>query len=261
MAKRPPPNPALDLKLFWPLAAPDYAPKGDRAIWLQIYDRLLDACNDGVLPLGAKLPGENQLAEIFNVSRVTMRRALAKLQQEGQLQSRKGVGIFIRQPATHYSIEHSMRFADSLGAGGREIGTHTISLVQAPADSQVAEALRLQEGDEVIVLTRLRLLDNVPIYLAEKHFPVSVFPHFETEYAEKRSVLDVYRKQNIETYRRVETRVSGGFARRGEAESLRLSHRTPLLRTASRNETLDGIPIEFTRGAWPLASVELVFKT
>lgn len=261
MAKRPPANRPLDLDLLRPLAEAAYEPKTGRAIWLQIYDRLLDACNDGLLSFGAKLPGEIHLAEIFRVTRVTMRRALAKLQQEGQLQSRKGVGIFIRQPPSRYAIEHSMRFADNLASGdGREISTRTISVNRALADADVAEALGIEPDTDVFVLTRLRLLDHVPVYYAIKYFPAHRFPDFKADYADDRSVLSVFRKHGIRSYKRVETHVFGGFATRGEAEALHLTHRTPLLRTASRNETPDGIPIEFTRGAWPLASVELIFR-
>lgn len=122
------PNPkslVADISVLRRMGQPPWLAKATRAIWLQIHDRLAAGCLDGTLVSGVRLPGEIELASIFGVSRVTIRRALAKLQQEGQLQSRRGVGIFVRGQAARYAVESSRRFADNLCAQGREILTRT----------------------------------------------------------------------------------------------------------------------------------------
>ncbi|WBU54638.1 phosphonate metabolism transcriptional regulator PhnF [Paracoccus sp. SCSIO 75233] len=240
------------------IAGQPYAPRGQRAIWLQIYDRLAEACTSGPLPPGAKLPGENDLAELFDVSRLTIRKALSKLQQEGQLQARKGVGIFIRSRPARYIVEDNLRFSSSLETGEARIESSTLELVRAPVSAEGADFLRLPAGTEVVRLTRLRIVDGAPAYLATKEFPAARFTDFEARYSLQQSVADVYRAHGIPHYGRAETRVTGGFAPRSDAAALHLSHRTPLMIVRSVNRDPEGRPIEFSIGRWPLASVELV---
>lgn len=249
-----------DLERIREIAAEPYGSKSQRAIWLQIYDRLSEACMNGPLSAGTRLPSENDLADLFDVSRVTMRRSLTKLQQEGQLQARKGVGIFVRQRPARYAITSNMRFAESLDVEADQITTNTISLSRQKVSIEAAEALGLPKDAEVISLHRVRLLNDEPIYLASKEFPAQRFADFEKVYHARQSVADVYHAHGITDYKRIETRVSGGFARRLEAEALQLTHRTPVMRTLSVSSDAEGKPIEFSLGRWPLASVELIFN-
>ncbi|NDW02501.1 phosphonate metabolism transcriptional regulator PhnF [Yangia sp. PrR002] len=242
------------------LALEPYAPKAQRAIWLQIYHRLAEAIERGCVAPGSKLPGEVQLAELFAVNRITMRRALALHQSEGRLQARKGVGIFVRQKPRHFEVRSDMTFADSLAADGGVISTRTLLLDRAPASAEAARLFGLAPGAEVIRMHRLRLLDGAPIYLSRKEFPPARFPRFEADYAQSGSVVAVYRAAGIPHYRRAETRVRGGLASREEAEILGLTPKTPVQHVTAINRAPDGAAIELNRGCWPMASVELVFS-
>lgn len=242
------------------LAAPPYEPKSTRSIWLQIYDRLSEACRIEALEPGARLPGEYQLAELFGVSRLTMRNALTRLQREGFLQARKGVGIFVRPPAKRYVIQDNMRFANALEATGT-VSTQTLSVEKRRASAAAREYYRLHPSAHTVELRRIRLLDDAPLYYAVKEFSLQVLPRFLDVYAEFGSVIKTYEAHGITTYKRTETRVLGGFANRAEAEALRLSPKTPVLYVHSINTDPSGRVIEINRGCWPLTSVELVFPS
>lgn len=244
--------------LLLTLAAPAFDARGLRPIWKQIADRLHAACADGHLDGDSRLPGENRMAEIFGVTRVTMRRALARLQQEGLLQARKGVGIFVRPMPLRYRLDHGNRFSDGLNLPDGRIGATTISLDRGAANGDEAEALCLAPADPVIRLSRLRLVNNAPVYLSRKTFPAAILPDFEATYALGASVRDVFQAHSIPTYRRIQTRVSGGFATDAEAAPLLLSPRMPVLRTLALNAAPDGRLIEYNLGTWPLTAVELV---
>lgn len=236
-----------------------YLPKQDRAIWLQVYDRIGEACVNGPLLPGSRLPGEFDLAELFSVSRITMRKALSKLQQEGQLQARKGAGIFVRRSRTSYTVDDGLRFSQSLEANADTIETRTLELSRVQADAESAAWLDIAEGSEVIRLSRVRVVDGAPIYLAVKDFPALLFPQFEQEFEPAQSVTDVYRAHGIAHHTRGETRVTGKFASEPEAAALQVTHRTPLLHVVSVNLSPEGTPIEYNRGRWVFSAVELVF--
>lgn len=240
------------------LAAPPYEPKSARSIWLQIYDRLSEACRIERLEPGMRLPGEYQLAELFGVSRLTMRNALTRLQREGFLQARKGVGIFVRPTTKRYVIQDNMRFINSLEATGA-VSTQTLSVEMRRAGVEAQKHYDLHPGAQIIELRRIRLLDEAPLYYAVKEFSLHVLPRFLDIYAEFGSVIKTYEAHGITHYKRTETRVLGGFATRDEAEALQLSPKTPVLYVHSINTDPSGRVIEINRGCWPLTSVELVF--
>ncbi|MCG8360576.1 MAG: winged helix-turn-helix domain-containing protein, partial [Kiloniellales bacterium] len=62
----------------------------------KVYLLLRDKIVSGDLPAGLRLPGEPTLAQDFEVSRVIVRRALARLAEEGLVERRKGSGTFVR---------------------------------------------------------------------------------------------------------------------------------------------------------------------
>ncbi len=236
-----------------------FEPRGDRSIWLQIYDRLRQLIAEGGIAPGERLPGENQLSEAFGVTRVTLRRALTKLQREGFLEVRKGVGAFVRVAPASYNISSNKRFIDALESDADAVATRTLELTRGVPLAAAALALEMPETDEAILLTRVRLLDGQPVYLTSKTFSAARLPDFERVYNIEQSVAAVFRSHGIAEFQRVETRVSGGFATREEAVALRLTPETPVMRTISINSDPAGRPIEFSRGCWPLSMVELVF--
>ncbi len=236
-----------------------FRPRSDTPIWQQIYDHILGLIENGLLSPGSQLPGETHLAEKLAVTRVTLRRALQQLQREGHLTARKGVGIFVRNLPSTFTVRDGRRFLDNFDAYGQEIDTKTLLIVREPAGPAVATRLRLSPDTTVIRLCRIRTSGKQPVYVNTKTFPAHLFPDFEQAYAESQSVTDVFRAHGIDNYRRIETRISGGFASSDEAEILRLTPGTPVFRISAVNEDDNRVPIEWTRGCWPLTSVEFVF--
>lgn len=237
-----------------------YSPRGQTALWQQIYSRIRDGIETGALPPGARLPGEVHMAQAFHVTRVTLRRSLRQLQDEGLLEARKGVGIFVRRPSQTYAISSGRRFSDAIDADESRISTRTLRLDRTGIDPEAASALKIRADRKAIMLHRVRLLDGDPVYLTKKVFPASRLPRFEAVYRDTASVSAVFAQHGIPRYYTEEMRVSGGFATDDEAESLHLTPNTPVIRTWAVNCDPDGTPIEYNIGCWPLEMVELRFR-
>ena len=71
-------------------------PNDKRNISRQVYDQMLDNILNGIWPQGTKLPSENELTQMFGVSRVPIREALKKLSAMGITQTRQGEGSFVQ---------------------------------------------------------------------------------------------------------------------------------------------------------------------
>ncbi|MFY0736089.1 phosphonate metabolism transcriptional regulator PhnF [Aurantimonas sp. NFXS3] len=245
-------------------ATPDFGdlvlrPRSDMPIWQQIHDYVLALVEDGRLRPGSQLPGEVHLAEKFGVTRITLRQALLQLQQEGHLTSRKGVGVFVRSPPSVLSVRDGSRFFDSLRSDGKLVETRTLVLEEEEADAAAAAQLHLPVGAPVIRLRRVRSADGQPIHASTKILPARLLPDFAAVYARRQSVTDVFVAHGIGKYRRIETRISGGFATAEEASQLELTPSTPVFRTSAVNGDAAGNRIEWGTGCWLLTSVDFVF--
>jgi phosphonate metabolism transcriptional regulator PhnF len=236
-----------------------FRPRSDMPIWQQIYDHILRLIESSFLAPGSQLPGETHMAEKLGVTRMTLRRALQQLQREGHLTARKGVGIFVRNLPSVFTVRDDRPFLENFNARGKEIVTQTLVLCRETVTTAVAKKLDLVEGEDIIRLCRIRTADGQPLYVNTKIFPAGRFPDFDAVYRQRQSVTDVYQAHGIGTYHRKETRISGGFASSDEADLLKLTPGTPVFRVNAINHDGEARPIEWTLGCWPLTSVEFVF--
>jgi GntR family transcriptional regulator len=68
---------------------------GARFVWEQIAEDISADIASGELVVGARLPSEQALAEVYGVARATVRRAIASLVDQGVLVVRHGRGTFV----------------------------------------------------------------------------------------------------------------------------------------------------------------------
>jgi DNA-binding GntR family transcriptional regulator len=139
------------------------------------YHRIAEALRErirvGELPSGARLDNQRQLAKSFGVTLMTLRQALELLEREHLITRRHGLGTFVAVPSIDYDILQLRRFAGDLSAKGEHVATRLLGTRFAAADRRVAEALRLAGRPRVLVLERLRLVDEHPMSLQRSFLP------------------------------------------------------------------------------------------
>lgn len=135
------------------------------------YRVILGRLKDGRYPIGGRLPTEGDLARTFEVSRVTIRRALDLLVQDGYVESKQGSGytVLTLSPASDTCLTS---FTDAMLRAGREPTTRFLSLVPlAPGEPERDGLPRELEGEDVLRITRLRLVDGAPRMLVVTYAP------------------------------------------------------------------------------------------
>jgi len=123
------------------------------------------------LPSGARLDNQRPLAKSFGVTLMTLRQALELLEREHLITRRHGLGTFVAAPSIDYDIMQLRRFAGDLSAKGERVATRLLGTRFAAADRRVAEALRLAGRPRVLVVERLRLVDEHPMSLQRSFLP------------------------------------------------------------------------------------------
>ena len=121
---------------------------------------------------GDQLPTEDELLERFQVSRITVRRAIQNLVHRGLLEIRRGLGTFVLEPRIQAELTKLTGFVEDMNAAGRKASARVISQHIVAASARVAGRLRLAKGTKVMRIERVRLADDVPISFDETYLPL-----------------------------------------------------------------------------------------
>jgi GntR family transcriptional regulator len=126
----------------------------------------------GALAPGDPLPGELRLCNQYGISRTVVRQALLQLEFEGLVERIRGRGTFVASPRTAQGLVQSLsgQFED-LATRGVHLRSSVRRLELVPAPAKVAGALDIDEGDEVVLLERLRFVQDEPWALAMTYLP------------------------------------------------------------------------------------------
>ncbi|UNT71661.1 GntR family transcriptional regulator (plasmid) [Bacillus sp. N447-1] len=73
-------------------------------LYVEVFEKLFKLINEGVYPIGSKLPSEPELSKMMNVSRMTLRQALGLLKEDGYIETIHGQGNFIKQNVNVRSV-------------------------------------------------------------------------------------------------------------------------------------------------------------
>ena len=138
----------------------------------QIKDDLLSKIKDGTYPEGQTIPSELELAEMYGVSRPTIRQALQILVSDGYLEKRRRRGTVVTKPKVSQSFTMSISsFEDAMRLAGRLPKTKVLVFKRERANAEVEKRLELTRGQDVFKLVRLRYADDLPNVFVESYIP------------------------------------------------------------------------------------------
>lgn len=126
---------------------------------------------------GDRLPTETRLAEIFEVSRPTVRAALRDLEARGLVRTQHGVGTFVvERPAVRAGLERLDSITESIRATGRAPGMEYKSRLIRPLLPEEADKLGLPGNAHALEIRRSILADGEVVAYSYDLVPMGVFP-------------------------------------------------------------------------------------
>lgn len=177
---------------------------------------------------GDYLPAEHQLAERYEVNRHTLRRAIDELVVRGWVQRRQGVGVLVLMRPFDYPLHAQARFSQNLlEQGSHPISERLISVLR-PTVSHIADALGMEEGQQVIHLRTLRRVNGVPVCVIDHFLPDlswwGTLQNFTS------GSLHGYIQQHLgRELSRTQTRISARRAQAKESRLLEIATHAPLM--------------------------------
>ena len=195
-------------------------------LYHQLMQRISADIERGKYPTGSKIPPEHELEQLYQVSRVTVRRALAELTAEGKLERKQGKGTFVSVPSGRVQLKSLHSFHDSCRMNHVVPSTDVIHQKEITADSSDAEELNLDTGGRVLEILRVRKADGVPVVLERNRFSLA-YAWLEDQDLTG-SLYSLLREYGVEPKLAVHD-VSMRFAAAEEAELLETEQGAPLV--------------------------------
>lgn len=171
----------------------------DKPLYLQLKQIILDDIESGKYKAGEKLPPENDLCEQYGVSRITARRAIMDLVEEGRLHRKQGKGTFVKDWKVKREIISVGGFSELTTASGKLPSSQILSTSLVEADDKLAEVFSAASDKQCLRLHRLLYIDNEPFIIETSYFPLAYFPNLEMHISESSSTYSILKNRyNVE---------------------------------------------------------------
>jgi GntR family transcriptional regulator len=199
---------------------------------------------------GGALAGELELAREYGTSRVTVRRALDLLRQEGLVTARRGAGWFaavdpVRQPLGRFTTVEA-----AVEAAGARPGREIIAFGFVDAPASAADALRVARGADVLRVERVNLADGEPFGLVTVWVRGDVGADVSRADVERAPFYDLLPLRGVELGA-VHQTITAEVASAANAARLGCEPGAPLLLSRRITHDTSGAPLLFSEHRYP----------
>jgi GntR family transcriptional regulator len=214
--------------------------------YIQLMEIIKAKVHEGVWAPGTQIPGEQDLCEIYRISRTVVRQALRELELEGVINRRKGKGTFVALPKINEGLVQKLTgFYQDMIERGLKPETKVLHQNVIPASEKVAKFLGIQPGAQVVDILRLRFINSEPIQLVTTYIPYDICDSLATVDLTDRSLYAHLEKECGIFIAKGHRYIEAVLANDREAELLQIEPGAPLLMLDSISYTEEGKPIEY----------------
>ena len=203
---------------------------------------------DGTWVVGTIIPSEPELCREFEVSRITIRRAISELVHEGRLQTVQGKGTFVAAPKLEeHFVQRAFGIYEDMERRGLQLTTQVVRQEVIPASIEVANRLKIRPGESVHVLVRVRSVEDEKLLVSTTYIPAYLCPDLVHDDLSLGSLYQLLRTRYHLVIARGERSLEAVAAGQWEARLLDIALGSPLLRLDSVAYLPDGRPFEHSQ--------------
>ncbi len=214
-------------------------------LYWQLKARIVDDIAERGLGPGERLPGDHELCALYDVSRTVVRQALRELEFEGVIRRERGRGTFVADRRTSRGFGHALlgTFED-IQTSGQQQESIVLRRGVVEASAVVARDLQLTEGEHVVEIERLRLVDGEPWAITRTQLPRDVGEQLLDIDLRNQSLYGVLEREFGVQFERAERTVEAELADARAAEALGVTLGSAVLVMHSISFDPTGRPIE-----------------
>jgi len=210
----------------------------------QIADYLMMMLDQGEISAAEKLPTEEQLREVFTVSRTTIRKALDHLLYRGFLYRKQGRGTFWTDKAADLKKEKLSGINREIFRITQKTVAVVLSKEEIPAPRHIAEELGISAGSPIVMFKRLRLADGEPMSFTVNYLPPAYGAPIEKHHLESMTMLETLESVVGADLGIIKHEVEITRANQEIAGSLKINNLDPVLTVKTSVSDSSGGPIE-----------------
>ncbi|WNJ98793.1 GntR family transcriptional regulator [Thalassospiraceae bacterium LMO-JJ14] len=218
-------------------------------LYVSVRDSVLERIGSGAWAPGDMLPSEFALADEFDVSQGTIRKALDDLAARNLVVRRQGKGTFIAAHTPERALFHFFHIVADDGVRELPTKSHVLSCRRRRADKDETEQLMLDRQDRVVEIRRIREMDGKTAMAETVCVPAEMFPDLDKRAIEEvpNELYQMYEERYGITVHRALERLRAVAASPEDASALGVKAGTPLLEISRIAETLGGRPVEMRK--------------
>lgn len=217
----------------------DMAPK-----YTHIIQHFLEKIKSGEMKDGDKLPAEEELCSYFNVSRITVRKALNELLYEGYIIKKHGKGSYVSSGVAKMQLNSLQGFTEEMRSRGLVASSKILNVELQNADTIVADKLQIDENSKVYCIERLRLANDEPMSIEKVYIPYYLCSDIE-KYDLTNSLYEILDKQYGLYPKKAEESIEASAAGKREQEVLKIKLRAPVLKIERLSYLSNNTPLEY----------------
>ena len=221
-------------------------------LYRQLKDSLAARINAGEFQLGDRIPSERQLCESSGLSRSTVRQALRELTHEGLIRTVPGIGTYVCAPRSNLVVNVSLAgFSNDVNRHGMTPSSRILDTrVVSEPEQMLVSRMHLQPGDDVIIVERLRCVNDVPLAVHRVHVNRRLCPNVLQADLAHVSLFSIFRDECGLELTHAEEQVYAALADERELELLHLTYPASVLRTERVTFLASGEVVEFALGTY-----------
>ncbi len=150
-------------------------------LYRQIANNIREEIKKSPLRVGEAIPSEMKLAKKYDVSRVTIRQSIDILVNEGLLYRVKGSGTYLKKPKIEHNIYKLQGFIEEIQSQNRKYVNKIIEFKIHRVEDHIGHILKLDKGEQVFFVSRIRYVDSIPAIVEYTYLPVKLFPDLSYE--------------------------------------------------------------------------------
>lgn len=211
----------------------------------QISQWLRQEIEAGTYKPDEKLPSENDLAKKFNVSRVTIRRALQSLESEEIIYRCQGLGSFVSDTRTPHNLVRLTDFNEDMEKAGLEASSIVKEFKTVEAPGWLVEILHVAQGNKVLQIDRLRLGNGEPIAYDITWMPILYGQLLQEENLQDKTIYQTLEEDYDIPIIRGSYRISADVADNHLSTQLKADFNAPLLTINRLSFTIGDKPVYY----------------
>lgn len=194
---------------------------------------------------GEMIPSETKLAEMYKVSRVTVRRAIKLLEDEDLLYSIQGSGTYIKNKKMEYDIFKTQSFTAEMMEMNTDFSNEILDFQLMVPSLSVQNILGLSNEEKIFFVKRLRYVNGEPYILEESHLPAKLFPELSVDIM-KQSLFEHLKNKGYRINNR-QSELEPIMPDKDIVQLLQLESSVPILLMKNQSTFQEDITFEYTK--------------